>query len=91
MVGVGVDVVVFVVVFVVVVRVVFVVVVVVVVHVGGVLVGLDPLPPDPLLRTSLCSTAPPPDPPPDSPKFRYFFPSAAPIFALYLSHCVSSC
>ena len=51
-------------------------VVVVVVRVGGVVLGLDHFAPDP--------------PPLDRPNFRFFFPSPAPIFALFLFHCVSS-
>ena len=38
-----------------------------------------------------CVGPPPPDPHPlDSPKFRSFFPSPAPSFALFVSHCVFS-
>ena len=62
-------------------------VVVVVVRVGGVVVGLDPLAPDPFWRTP-----PPPDPPPrDRPKFRAFFSLSRHQFRFFsLSLCVFS-
>ena len=58
-----------------------------VVRVGGVVVGLDTPPPD----TPPPDTTPPDTTPPDRPKCRsFFFPSPAPIFVLFVSHCVSS-